>query len=329
MIRKPIYSAALLGAVLCGTVLRAQTPPAPAHAAASADNESFVENPFHLGSLLQDTNGDGIADAVCGHIIVPANPSAAENAAAANLAARIGYESSALTLPIVIQGAPRPVTGCVGAQQNIWIGAGALPAEVAAGMKKCGCVAGSGRGRGGCGEGRPGDCGSGPGGTAGGGECVCGAGAVSVGDSGREESCPGEECECGVCEGQCDDLGCAEGAGVCAECAGVRRAVLTVEGTTDALAVQKVLRPEEGTPVSFGSVREVELLLGETPLVLANAGGAVRAAALPAMPEAAGRASGRPLDLARLYTVKGLLDGEREEADPIGYDGEAVCLCRR
>jgi len=81
------------------TAAGAETPAPP------ADKETFLENPWQLGMLLQDTNGDKIADAVCGHIIVPANPNAAENTAAANVAARVGYETSALTLPVVIQNA--------------------------------------------------------------------------------------------------------------------------------------------------------------------------------------------------------------------------------
>ncbi len=53
--------------------------------------------------LVRDTNGDGIADAVAGRIVVPAAPTIEESQAAANLAARLGFETSALTLPIVIR----------------------------------------------------------------------------------------------------------------------------------------------------------------------------------------------------------------------------------
>src|ERR1700685_108940 len=63
-----------------------------------------ISDPFANGWMLVDTNGDGIADAVVGKIIVPDHSSAAENAAAANFAARVGYGSSGLTLPIVITG---------------------------------------------------------------------------------------------------------------------------------------------------------------------------------------------------------------------------------
>jgi hypothetical protein len=61
-----------------------------------------ISDPFAAGWMLVDTNGDGIADAVVGKIVVPDKSSAAENAAAANFAARVGYGSTGLTLPMVI-----------------------------------------------------------------------------------------------------------------------------------------------------------------------------------------------------------------------------------
>jgi Zinc carboxypeptidase len=76
---------------------------------------SHLADPFALGWMLKDTNGDGIADFVEGKIVVPAQPTAAENAAAANLAARLGYGSTGLTLPIV-------VTDASGAGPKIFIG---------------------------------------------------------------------------------------------------------------------------------------------------------------------------------------------------------------
>ena len=56
-------------------------------------------------SLVRDTNGDGLADVVAGRIIVPAAPSLADVEAATNLAARLGYETTALTLPLVVRDA--------------------------------------------------------------------------------------------------------------------------------------------------------------------------------------------------------------------------------
>ncbi|MEK6397734.1 MAG: hypothetical protein V4734_06590, partial [Terriglobus sp.] len=105
---------------------KASSAASPAKPSAMEVKESFLENPWQQGMLLQDTNDDKIADAVCGHVIVAANPSAAENTAAANIAARIGYETSAMSLPLVIQGVPQAVAGCSAEVKNIWIGEGAV-----------------------------------------------------------------------------------------------------------------------------------------------------------------------------------------------------------
>ena len=75
-----------------------------------------LTDPFAAGWMVADTNGDGIADALTGKIVVPENPTAAENAAAANLAARVAYASTGLTLPLVVT-VPGPSAG-----PRIWIG---------------------------------------------------------------------------------------------------------------------------------------------------------------------------------------------------------------
>ncbi len=54
-------------------------------------------------SGVRDTNGDGLADAVAARVIVPAAPTADDVEAAANIAARLGYETTALTLPLVVR----------------------------------------------------------------------------------------------------------------------------------------------------------------------------------------------------------------------------------
>jgi len=54
-------------------------------------------------SLTRDTNGDGLADTVAARVIVPASPTLGEVEAATNLAARLGYETTALTLPLVVR----------------------------------------------------------------------------------------------------------------------------------------------------------------------------------------------------------------------------------
>jgi hypothetical protein len=71
-------------------------PPDQAYQAAT----SPLLDPF--AAMVRDTNGDGVMDFVAGKIVVPENPTAAENAAAANLAARLGFASTGLTLPVVI-----------------------------------------------------------------------------------------------------------------------------------------------------------------------------------------------------------------------------------
>lgn len=64
--------------------------------------ETHLTDPFAPGWMLLDTNGDGLADFVAGKVVVPANPTAAENAAAADIAARLGFATTGFTPPIVI-----------------------------------------------------------------------------------------------------------------------------------------------------------------------------------------------------------------------------------
>jgi hypothetical protein len=55
------------------------------------------------GSGLNDTNGDGFVDAVAARVILAADASAEDVQVATNLAARLGYETTALTLPIALR----------------------------------------------------------------------------------------------------------------------------------------------------------------------------------------------------------------------------------
>lgn len=54
-------------------------------------------------SLTRDPNGNGLADVVAARVIAPASPSQADVEAATNLAARLGYETTALTLPLAVR----------------------------------------------------------------------------------------------------------------------------------------------------------------------------------------------------------------------------------
>jgi len=58
---------------------------------------------FGSAGLVRDTNGDGLADSVATRIIVPAEPTLEDSLAAANLAGRLGFETTALTLPLVVR----------------------------------------------------------------------------------------------------------------------------------------------------------------------------------------------------------------------------------
>ena len=55
---------------------------------------------FEIGQLLADTNGDSVPDRVNGSLVLGTTPSMAELAAAAEVSARLGFETMALDLPI-------------------------------------------------------------------------------------------------------------------------------------------------------------------------------------------------------------------------------------
>src|SRR5919204_6570153 len=56
---------------------------------------------FKPGVVFQDRNGDGAVDFVDARIALPEHPTAGELAAAADVAARLGFETSAMNLPLV------------------------------------------------------------------------------------------------------------------------------------------------------------------------------------------------------------------------------------
>ncbi len=87
---------------------------------------------FEPGLLLQDRNGDDQVDFVSVRIILPDHPAPGDVAAAAAVAARLGLESSGLSLPLVWSASE--VTGKSEAVPTVVIGAGNphLPPAVAA-----------------------------------------------------------------------------------------------------------------------------------------------------------------------------------------------------
>ena len=57
---------------------------------------------FRPGVVFQDRNRDGAIDFVDARIVLPEQPSSAELAAASDVAARLGYETSAMNLPVPV-----------------------------------------------------------------------------------------------------------------------------------------------------------------------------------------------------------------------------------
>jgi hypothetical protein len=80
---------ALVGVYLLGTGPSLTQPAAPA--------VRDLAQVFAKGVYLQDQNDDGVIDAVTARIVIPARGTPEDVAAAANIAARLGFESSAFT----------------------------------------------------------------------------------------------------------------------------------------------------------------------------------------------------------------------------------------
>ena len=70
---------------------------APAGKAQQEQSLTGLEDVFAPGVFLEDRNGDGVVDFIHARIVLPADPAPEEVAAAANIAGRLGFESSAFT----------------------------------------------------------------------------------------------------------------------------------------------------------------------------------------------------------------------------------------
>lgn len=92
----------LSAAVICGVavVFVSRWSSVPAHA--QRPDLKSLQSIYDISrGAIRDTNGDGLADVVAARVIVPAKPSPEEVQAATNLAARLAYETTALSWPIV------------------------------------------------------------------------------------------------------------------------------------------------------------------------------------------------------------------------------------
>ena len=87
---------------------------------------NHLPDPFAVGWILNDTNGDGVVDFIAGKVVVPEHPTAEENAAAADIAARLGFATTGFTPPVVISAAADRSDG-----GRIYIGSGSTPSRLA------------------------------------------------------------------------------------------------------------------------------------------------------------------------------------------------------
>ena len=88
-------------AVVAFVVLVCQLPQAAQQDSRSTrDLAAFFAD---AGGVARDTNDDGIADSVAARVIVPAAPSREDSLAAANIAGRLGFETTSLSLPLVLR----------------------------------------------------------------------------------------------------------------------------------------------------------------------------------------------------------------------------------
>ena len=312
---RPIYiTAALTSWLLSGTVFYGQ----------QAKPETSIENIFQMGLMIQDTNGDQIADAICGHVIVPRSPSAAENTAAANFAARLGYETSALTLPVVIAATAQIAKSCPAEKANLWIGREAwyAAANTVADQEIAQFQIGEG------------GVFSVPGGflIAGSDSGLLAAADAYSSRAPYQWSVQGEKLQAIAriintrLENQKVDA-TVELVAVTYQSGqpGIRRAVLQVAGSADMAAVQKALDAVEGeSPLRAITAREVELRMA-TGLPLVLSGGGVRVGAgtqVATSPAETGARGGdtteppRLLDLHELFGIHGLLTGNQKKLVP-------------
>ena len=100
-----------ISVLMCFFVAAAIGRTAPAETSAASLSELFAP-----GVVFQDRNADGAIDFVDARIVLPEQPTSDELAAAADVAARLGFETSAMDLPMVrpfdkLRAALSPVEG--------------------------------------------------------------------------------------------------------------------------------------------------------------------------------------------------------------------------
>jgi hypothetical protein len=287
----------------------AANPPPPAP-------ESVIENAFQLGVILKDTNGDKIADVLCGHVIVPDKPAEAENVAAANLAARLGFETTALTLPVVTTVTGNTEKQCTTQPVNLWVGRDAVPLPELAKVDQIASELHMGEGA----------VISINGGLAFIGVDGIGLLAAANAYAARapyQWSLPGAKLQ-GIAQAVNVKLSDkkinaqAELSGITYEAGqqGIDRAILHISGSADAAAIRTALTGGDGNAFSALSVREFDVMIDKSaPVTITNTSSASASRSLPARPDSAADEP-RFLDLGSLYGINGLLSGSPKKLIP-------------
>ena len=109
--RAPVTLAALLATLAALPATLAALPATPHHPTPQAPPPTTRPPPatpppldlttlFDFGHLLLDENGDGVPDRLGATLVLAPEPTTAERAAAAEIAARLGFETMALDLPL-------------------------------------------------------------------------------------------------------------------------------------------------------------------------------------------------------------------------------------
>ncbi|HSR42030.1 MAG TPA: hypothetical protein VLL48_07660, partial [Longimicrobiales bacterium] len=104
-----------------GPTALSAAPPPPAPPDTLTDLRALLDT----GAVLQDRNGDGVVDFLAGRILVGPSASEAEVVAAANVAARLGFETSASDLALLGRAGSRQVQ----ADPVVLVGTGAVDAQ--------------------------------------------------------------------------------------------------------------------------------------------------------------------------------------------------------
>ena len=306
MIRSIAVCAVSLFVALSSLAQTATPPPTPA---------TSIEDIFRIGVMVQDTNGDKIADALCGHVIVPKSPGVAENTSAANLAARLGYETSALTLPVVVS-APEPSGKfCAAAITDIFVGRESL---ATASIPSVDTLLGELQ----IGEGgvfaMPGGllvAGADPSGLITAADAYSAHAPFQWSVSGERLQAIARIINARLQEQKVSATVALVGLTYQSAQPGIHRAVLQVSGSATAAAIRAALVPPEGeSPLRAIAAREVQLRFAAAPpftIGVAARATPVAAVVAPASGAAGGGDASTPrlLDLKDIYGIKGLLSG--------------------